>query len=447
LHHIARQAYLRREEWGVTGVTKWLNSIKKLPGKWEGDSFPYNDLLRVIPQYPGRILDYGCGSGLGADQLKQHFGLSQSQIDCYDNQGDTRTEISRRNIQFVTHVAPIYDVVTMVNVLHHAYDAESVLFEAMSGVIPGGRLIIKDHFVDDTNSALMCLVHEMYDQPKSMHDDVDPLYVRSIRALKKYFFDLGWVVTEIPNMRSDIGDVVLEFRNVVGTDHLRIAKLEDKILTMQTQLDELHKYIQKNVSTVSVVSGPVGAGKLISPVVVPVTPASVKMKVDLSAIKRNGSGDGDPLSPRKPVSPVDVKVKEKKPPKLKKNKKGKEVVTPVNVVKSKFKYVPVEITTTPTLMSRTVTGGNKTVAIAECVANLQLRSRNESDYDECYFCSTGTDCSRHNTVRRGQERFDVEVTSSPTVKVKESRLPIRQGICRQCDRGGLGDHDCEDYAY
>jgi hypothetical protein len=126
----------------------------------------------------------------------------------------------------------------MVNVLHHLPNATRTLTEVMASVKVGGVLLIKDHFVDNTNVILATLVHEMYEKTKP-GDVIDDMYFRTQISIVQFFRDHGWVVTCNPLKGSDIGDIILVCRNAVDGGKSQIIQLEEKVDYLLREFREL----------------------------------------------------------------------------------------------------------------------------------------------------------------------------------------------------------------
>src|SRR6185437_14789410 len=99
----------------------------------------------------GKILDYGCGVGQLAMQLKRR--MPEKQIDGFDvsEKSLDRIEPALRSQGVFTSRAEglggDYEVVVLANVLHHVKIEErpEIISEAASHVGPGGRMVIFEH--------------------------------------------------------------------------------------------------------------------------------------------------------------------------------------------------------------------------------------------------------------------------------------------------------------
>jgi len=137
-----------------------------------------------------------------------------------------------------------YDLVTMVNVLHHVQDAKRILSEVMNSVAVGKLLIIKDHFVNSTNVALAVLVHEVY-EPSCSHERPEPLYFRELRVLVEYIRYQGWTVDvkEVPY--SDVGDLILICRNSKDNGISQIVHLENQVNDLTQKVYDLTQLVSQ----------------------------------------------------------------------------------------------------------------------------------------------------------------------------------------------------------
>ena len=105
----------------------------------------------VAPRPDCRLLDYGCGTGLVASQLRKV--LPAAKVDGYDVSRESLAQVApelRAQGAFVTstsELTPGYDVVMMANVLHHILPAERhEHIGAVKGMLTAaGRLIIFEH--------------------------------------------------------------------------------------------------------------------------------------------------------------------------------------------------------------------------------------------------------------------------------------------------------------
>jgi len=107
----------------------------------------------------GRLLDVGCGAGAyAAAYLEKHPGASATLVDNVGalEMAQRRLAAYKDRVRFETRDALVslprdHDVVLMANLLHlHDADrARTLLANAYDGLRPGGRLIIKDMWMDD----------------------------------------------------------------------------------------------------------------------------------------------------------------------------------------------------------------------------------------------------------------------------------------------------------
>jgi SAM-dependent methyltransferase len=99
----------------------------------------------------GKILDYGCGVGQLASQLKRL--LPEKQVDGFDVSEKSLEQIEPALLSqglFTSRVQVLgygYEAVVLANVLHHvkADERRELIWEAASRVGPGGKMVIFEH--------------------------------------------------------------------------------------------------------------------------------------------------------------------------------------------------------------------------------------------------------------------------------------------------------------
>jgi len=247
INEYAMEANSIRSTWGGTSVTSWLEKLSAKDSEWEGSHVPYEKLLPYLPDNIGTVLDFGCGSGYGAQQIKQKFGLSNSQIECHDVK-DVRPEAHKLSINFASEIKKQYDNVLVVNVLHHVKDCGPVFDKILSAVKVGGYVYIKDHVPSPNTNGLIALLHARY-ECSAVKYKMDPIYLRPLSAYVNVFKQRGWEVEVFSVKGSDLGDVIIKARNTVGMDVQRIVQLEKTVIGMQQQIDDLRNIVVKVGST------------------------------------------------------------------------------------------------------------------------------------------------------------------------------------------------------
>lgn len=108
-------------------------------------------LAQALPDFRGRILDWGCGHGLTAWHVGQRFPYAV--VEGYDPAAKVISGISeelRQRVRFFSRFEEAedhYDVVFAAGVVHHIPVAarEKALAEIRDVLSPGGRLFIFEH--------------------------------------------------------------------------------------------------------------------------------------------------------------------------------------------------------------------------------------------------------------------------------------------------------------
>ena len=102
-------------------------------------------LVKLLPS-DARVLDIGCGDGtLDALVLEERPDLSIDGIDLIPRPG-CRIDVIPFDGERIPFADGAYDVVTLIDVLHHCDPPEAMLSEARR--VARRNLVIKDHFVD-----------------------------------------------------------------------------------------------------------------------------------------------------------------------------------------------------------------------------------------------------------------------------------------------------------
>lgn len=97
------------------------------------------------------VLDYGCGIGTLAEQLRSH--IPAARIDGFDPSEDSVGRIPPSLLKQGSYTSNLdslengYDLIVISNVLHHVEPVRrpSVVAQAFSKLAPGGRLVIFEH--------------------------------------------------------------------------------------------------------------------------------------------------------------------------------------------------------------------------------------------------------------------------------------------------------------
>jgi SAM-dependent methyltransferase len=211
LDRIAEFFYADNSQWRDTPISRWLKSIKPSRDKYGAFLQPYSVLLKYIPKKGGlKILDFGCGSGDGANQLRVTFEPLGSVVYCYDVENFVRPIYRGRFCQ-IKELEPIFDYVVLNNVVHHVSNLEVLLDQVVSCLNKNGVLLLKDHFVTVQNVLLVCLLHICY-EPTKFGFVREPLYFRKYTAVLWSLMQRGFRVQMYRVPKSDVGDLVLVCR-------------------------------------------------------------------------------------------------------------------------------------------------------------------------------------------------------------------------------------------
>jgi len=233
---VAIEAYKRESDWATTSVSAWLRKLEPVSQKWSGGDSNYSSLLVHLPGRVHSYLDYGAGSGRGAVQIYRYLGRPQN-FEVYDIEDNMCADV-RKEVCLKGTESGLYNLVTMVNVIHHVDELQYALTDAMSRVEEGGTLMIKDHFVNGANVILAVLLHEMY-EPTTTLSSAEVLYFRPLKAVVDFIRMQGWVVDVRSVPKSDVGDTVLICRNLRMGGRAQIIDLEDKVLKLAEEVAEL----------------------------------------------------------------------------------------------------------------------------------------------------------------------------------------------------------------
>ena len=104
---------------------------------------------------PGRVLDIGTGKGFTAVELARRGAdvttvdmsedeLKAAWLHAVDTGVDDRIEFHLADGGDLPFEEGSFEVVTMINVLHHLENADAVLSEIARVLMPGGRLVVSD---------------------------------------------------------------------------------------------------------------------------------------------------------------------------------------------------------------------------------------------------------------------------------------------------------------
>jgi len=332
---IAREAYQTRELWPTNQVTAWLKSLGPSANKWGEKVTPYKALLPYLPIGVQSYLDYGCGSGFGSVQVSKYLG-GPSISHVFDVKNELDVEKGFK-FEFQSKINRQYDLVTMVNVMHHVYDVEGLIMNVMESVEAGGLLIIKDHFPGWTNVCLAVLVHEMYD-PTPLASQAEPLYFRELKAIVNYIRYQGWTVDIKRVPLSDINDCILICRNSRDGGISQLTAMEKQISELTQAVQDLKTIVTQRVINPDYVDKSFGKKS--------------KLKTKTIVERNDLRTSADSIEYKKDFAMAGAKKKDYVPKSIKKYPSGKKVNYSKEVVTTEFKpraWKPVELKIQPVI--------------------------------------------------------------------------------------------------
>lgn len=106
-------------------------------------------MLAQLPERPGSVLDYGCGSGLLTRALGDRLGLGQ--VTGSDFHADPPAELADRAYLPMADLAPkagTFDMVIAMHVLEHDDDSDALLARITAMARPGGLVVIEVPNID-----------------------------------------------------------------------------------------------------------------------------------------------------------------------------------------------------------------------------------------------------------------------------------------------------------
>jgi hypothetical protein len=326
---IAREAYQMRETWPTNQVTVWLRSLGPSANKWGEKITPYKAILPYLPIGVQSYLDYGCGSGFGSVQVSKYLG-GPSVSHVFDVKNELDIDKGYK-FEFQAKINRQYDLVTMVNVMHHVYDIEGLMMGVMESVEAGGLLIIKDHFPDLTNVCLAVLVHEMY-EPTPLASQAEPLYFRELKAIINYIRYQGWTVDIKRVPLSDINDCVLICRNSRDGGISQLTAMEKQISDLTQAVQDLKVIVTQRVINPDYIDKSFGKKS--------------KLKGKTIVERNDLRTSADSIEYKKDVAMAGAKKKDFVPKPIKKYPTGKKSNYPREIVTTEFRpkaWKPVEL--------------------------------------------------------------------------------------------------------
>jgi SAM-dependent methyltransferase len=102
-------------------------------------------IARVAPTSPASMLDIGCSDGRIAARVAARLGVPTVNGADVELQPDARIDVTVYDGRTLPFDDRSFDLVTIVDVLHHAEDPAVVLTEARRVLRDGGAVVVKDH--------------------------------------------------------------------------------------------------------------------------------------------------------------------------------------------------------------------------------------------------------------------------------------------------------------
>jgi ubiquinone/menaquinone biosynthesis C-methylase UbiE len=94
---------------------------------------------------PTSMLDVGCSDGRLARAVADAVGADRVEGVDVKLQPDARIPVAEYDGRVLPFPDATFDLVTIVDVLHHAEDPRAVLAESLRVLAPGGSVVVKDH--------------------------------------------------------------------------------------------------------------------------------------------------------------------------------------------------------------------------------------------------------------------------------------------------------------
>ncbi len=182
----------------------------RLMQRYRSSICPLQEVIREVPQQAS-VMDVGCGHGLLLNLLahlrrirRGHgFDMAQPAIEIANTVAKTHSfapdiAFEARSVeQGIPHLG--YEVVTVIDVLHHIPDAhkQSFILDLCDAVPDGGRLIIKDMVVKPRWRAMANQLHDLV-MAKQWVEQIGPQSIelwttqRGMRVVRRGTFNTLW---------------------------------------------------------------------------------------------------------------------------------------------------------------------------------------------------------------------------------------------------------------
>ncbi len=201
---------------GVAQGALWSAAAEDWANYQERTMVPvFKAILDEIDVAGARVLDVGCGSGLFA-KLTAALGARVDGLDAADG----LVEIARRrapgatfssgDMEELPYADRTFDVVTAINVFHHAADPDHALIEASRVAKRGGQIVIATWGAPDRCEAAACLGVLRLLQPAAPPNTPGPFTLSETYALRNFVQRAGLRADRIVDVKVPFDYVELD---------------------------------------------------------------------------------------------------------------------------------------------------------------------------------------------------------------------------------------------
>jgi len=151
---------------GLWGKYARFNAML-IPQKYSVKKY-YLDVIKDVITKNDKVIDYGCGSGgfliATAPLCKEIVGIDISERFVAEGQNNIRemkienASISHAKGDQIAYSDAYFDVLIMIDVIHHLESIDSTLMEAFRVLKPGGKIIVFEPNKLNPLLALMCVI-------------------------------------------------------------------------------------------------------------------------------------------------------------------------------------------------------------------------------------------------------------------------------------------------